>query len=233
MEDQILLSIVIPALNEERTIGIVIEKALRTMNRLGIKGEVVVADNCSVDHTRQIGEDSGARVISVPERGYGSALQHGFSVARGKYFLMADADDSYNLEEIAPFIDKLNEGYDFVMGNRYRGKFIPGANPFLHRYFGTPVLTFFMNWFFKTNVGDVNCGMRAIRKEAYERIYCQALGMEFASEMIIKAALKKLKIAEIPCTLSLDKRGRAPHLKTWADGWRHLRFMLSRIIFPL
>ena len=227
MADQILLSIVIPALNEEKTIGIVIEKALRTINKLGIKAELIVVDNGSTDNTSPISRKFGARVINVPARGYGNVLQHGFKAAEGKYILMADADDSYNLEEIEPFVDKLNDGYDLVIGNRRKGKFIRGASPFLHRYLGTPVLTFIINLLFKTDIGDVNCGMRAIRKEAYEKMQCKSLGMEFASEMIIKAALNKLKITEVPCTLYRSKRGRPPHLKTWSDGWRHLRLILS------
>ena len=220
------LSIVIPALNEEATIGMVVKKSLSAIKKLGIAAEVVVADNSSTDNTCSISQELGARVVPVSIRGYGKTLQTGFTAAEGEYILMGDADDSYNFEEIKPFIDKLDEGYDFVMGNRYKGEKIKGAMPFLHRYLGTPVLTLLMNILFKTGIGDVNCGMRAFRRSAYQKMRCQAAGMEFATEMVIKASLLKLKIAEIPCTLYCDKRNRPPHLNTWRDGWRHLRFML-------
>jgi glycosyltransferase involved in cell wall biosynthesis len=219
------LSIVIPALNEEKTIGIVVNKAFNSIKRLGITAEVIVADNNSTDKTSSISASLGARVVFVPFEGYGSALQGGIAAAKGDYILIADADDSYNLEEIKPFLDKLNEGYEFVIGNRYQGQKIKGAMPFLHRYFGTPVLTFIMNMLFQTGIGDINCGMRTFRKSAYEKMSCQATGMEFASEMVIKAVFLKLKITEIPCTLYLDKRDRHPHLKSYSDGWRHLRII--------
>lgn len=220
------VSVVIPCLNEEKTIGICVEKALRSIKSLGLEGEVIVADNGSTDNSKKIAESSGARVIEVATKGYGSALIEGFRAAQGEFLIMGDADDSYNFEEIAPFINKLKEGYDFVMGNRYKGKIESGAMPFLHHYLGTPVLTGIMNLFFRTGIGDTNCGMRALTKNAFLKMQLKAVGMEFATEMIIKASLCKLKIAEVPCNLYKDKRERKSHLHTWRDGWRHLRFML-------
>jgi len=228
MNNDIRISIVIPAFNEEKTIGICVTKALKALRQLRgeAAGEVVVADNGSTDATARIAEQLGARVVNVRRKGYGRALMEGFRAARGKYLIMADADDSYNFEETAPFFHKLKEGYDLVMGNRFKGKIEKGAMPFLHRYLGTPVLTGLSNLFFKTNIGDVNCGMRGLTKEAFNKMELKAGGMEFATEMIVKASLLKLKIAEIPCNLYRDKRDHSPYLNTWQDGWRHLRFML-------
>ena len=226
MTDQILLSIVIPALNEEKTIGTVIEKALRSIQTLNISAEIIVVDNGSSDQTYSISQAHKVCVVKISKQGYGNALQHGFSKAKGKYILMADADDSYNLEYIKPFIDQLDAGYNLVIGNRFKGTFVPGAMPWLHRYIGTPVLTFIVNMLFQIRIGDLNCGMRAIRNETYRNLQCKSPGMEFATEMIIKAAIKKLRITEIPCTLYKDKRNRPPHLKTWSDGWRHLKLIL-------
>ena len=220
------LSIVIPALNEENTIGIVVDKAILAIDKLGLEAEVVVSDNGSTDATCRIARAKGARVVCEPIRGYGSALSSGFTSARGEYILMADADDSYDIGEIKPYIDKLNEGYDFVMGNRFKGKIEKGAMPFLHRYLGTPVLAKIMNTLFRTQLGDPNCGMRALTKDAFNKMRLKAVGMEFATEMIVKASLRKMKIAEVPCNLYNDKRGHGSHLKTWQDGWHHLRFML-------
>lgn len=220
------LSIVIPALNEEKTIGICIEKALRSIKKLNIKGEVVIADNGSRDQTVRIAESLGARVVLASRKGYGSALMAGIKAAEGQYLIMGDADDTYSFEEIAPFYRKLEESSDFVMGNRFKGKIEKGAMPFLHRYLGTPVLTFLMNLFFKTGIGDNNCGMRGLTKKAFYKMRLKNCGMEFATEMIVKASLLKCKISEVPCNLYRDKRDRRPHLRTWTDGWRHLRFML-------
>lgn len=224
------LSIVIPALNEEVTIAVVVRKSFASIKQMGILGEVIVADNGSTDATCQIAQSLGARVVHVPNQGYGYALQGGFAAANGEFILMADADDSYNFEEIKPFIDKLNEGFDFVMGNRFKGRKHKGAMPFLHRYFGTPALTFLMNLLFNTGVSDVNCGMRAFRREICDRMNFTSNGMEFAAEMVIKSALLRLKTVEIPCNLYPDKRKRSPHLKTWSDGWRHLCFLTSCFI---
>jgi glycosyltransferase involved in cell wall biosynthesis len=226
------LSIVIPALNEEKTIGIVVGKAFNSIKRIGITAEVIVVDNGSADKTLSVAAKLGARVVPSPLKGYGSALQAGFRAAQGEYILMADADDSYDLEAIKPFLDKLNEGSEFVIGNRYQGQKIKGAMPFLHRYLGTPVLTLIMNLMFQTKMGDINCGMRAFRKNTYQRMNCTATGMEFASEMLIKTSLLNIKIAEIPCTLYPDKRNRPPHLKKWSDGWRHLRLIFLLKFLP-
>ena len=221
-----LLSIVIPALNEESTIGIVVQKAIKTLTMLGLEGEIIVVDNASIDKTAQVALSFGAKVVDVQQKGYGSALQGGFAVARGQYIIMADADDSYNLEEIRPFIDQLQNGYDFVLGNRYRGRISPGAMPVLHRYLGTPVLTCLVKLLFKSDAGDINCGMRAFRREAFQDLDCHCPGMEFVSEMIIKAYSKNYKIKEIPCNLYRDKRGKPSHLRSWPDGWRNLKIIL-------
>lgn len=220
------LSVVIPALNEEKTIVLCVQKALASLEKLQVAGEVVVADNGSVDRTREFALNTGARVISVKRRGYGSACFAGLQEAKGKYLIMADADDSYNFTEMDIFFYKLKEGYDFVIGNRFRGKIEKNAMPLLHRYLGTPVLTTIMNVLFGLRIGDVNCGMRGMTKAAFERMHLKTSGMEFATEMVIKSALSQLKIAEVPCNLYKDKRGRKPHLNTWRDGWRHLRFIL-------
>ncbi len=220
------LSVVIPALDEERTIAHCVEKALAAVAALGGRGEVLVADNGSTDRTRSIAESLGARVVAVEGRGYGRALRGGFSAARGKYLVMADADGSYDFAQAPRFVEELRAGRDFVIGNRYEGGIAPGAMPFLNRYLGTPVLTGVMNLLFSTGIGDVNCGMRGLTKEAFARLGLKADGMEFATEMVVKASLLGLSIAEVPCPLAKDLRGRPPHLRRWRDGWRHLRFML-------
>ena len=222
------LSIVIPALDEEKTVAICVQKAMRSISQLGaeVEGEVVVADNGSVDRTAEVAEAMGARVVPATRKGYGNALMAGLGAARGEYLVMADADDSYDLEEAARFYHKLKEGYDFVIGNRFRGRIEKGSMPFLHRYLGTPVLGWVMNLFFRTGIGDVNCGMRGLSKEAFREMRLRAGGMEFATEMVVKASIRRLRIAEIPCNLYRDKRDGQPHLSTWRDGWRHLRFML-------
>lgn len=220
------LSVVIPALDEERTIAHCVGKALKAIASLKVAGEVVVADNGSADRTREIASSMGARVVPVEGRGYGRALRGGFSAARGRFLLMADADGSYDFEECGPYMEKLRAGCDLVVGNRFQGVIAPGAMPFLHRYLGTPVLTAVMNILFGAGLGDTNCGMRALRRDAFERLGLKADGMEFATEMLVKASLVGLKIAEVPCNLYKDLRDRPPHLRTWRDGWRHLRFML-------
>ncbi len=224
--EEIELSVVMPCLNESATIATCVRKALGAMREHGIRGEVIVADNGSTDGSRQLAEEAGARVVPVQTRGYGSALRAGISAARGRFVLMGDADDSYDFTHLDRFVDKLREGYDLVMGNRFRGGILPGAMPPLHRYLGTPVLTAVTRLFFRSPVGDINCGLRGFRKEAIEGLGLRTLGMEYASEMIVKASAFGLRIAEIPTTLSPDGRGRAPHLNTWRDGWRHLRFLL-------
>jgi glycosyltransferase involved in cell wall biosynthesis len=224
--DAVELSVVMPCLNESATVGICVKKALDAMDQHGIRGEVIVADNGSTDGSREIAAEFGARVVPIEARGYGSALRGGIEAARGRYVLMGDADDSYDFTQLDAFVGKLREGYDLVMGNRFQGGILPGAMPPLHRYLGNPVLTGIGRLFFNSPVGDFHCGLRAFRKEAIERLGLRTLGMEFASEMVVKATAFGLRIAEIPTTLSPDGRDRTPHLRTWRDGWRHLRFLL-------
>src|SRR6202158_4638696 len=220
------LSVVMPCLDEAATVGICVKKAIDAMERHGIRGEVIIADNGSTDGSQQIARDSGARVVPVERRGYGSALQSGIAAARGEFVLMGDADDTYDFSQLNEFVGKLREGYDLVMGNRFLGKILPGAMPALHRYLGNPVLTGLGRLFFKSPVGDFHCGLRAFRKDEIEQLELRTLGMEFASEMIVKATTFGLRVTEIPTTLSPDGRDHAPHLRTWGDGWRHLRFLL-------
>jgi glycosyltransferase involved in cell wall biosynthesis len=215
-----------PCLNERATVGACVRKALDAMERLGIRGEVIVADNGSTDGSQRIAFEQGAKVVPIQLRGYGSALLGGIAAARGQFILMGDADESYDFTQLEGFVCKLREGYDLVMGNRFQGGILPGAMPALHRYLGNPVLTGIGRLFYKSPVGDFHCGLRAFRKEAIERLELRTLGMEFASEMVVKATAFGLRIAEIPTTLSPDRRDRAPHLRTWQDGWRHLRFLL-------
>jgi glycosyltransferase involved in cell wall biosynthesis len=196
------------------------------MNAMGIRGEVIVADNGSTDGSQALALEAGARVVPVVIRGYGSALRGGISAARGKYILMGDADDSYDFTQLADFVHKLDEGYELVMGNRFKGGIRPGAMSPLHRFLGNPFLSWLGRLFFKSTIGDFHCGLRAFRKEAIERLHLQSLGMEFASEMVVKATLFHLRVTEVPTVLSPDGRDRPPHLRTWRDGWRHLRFLL-------
>ena len=224
--DGVELSIVMPCLNEAATVGICVQKAIAALERHGIRGEVIIADNGSTDGSQQIALDCGARLVPVERRGYGSALQSGIAAARGQFVLMGDADDTYDFSQLDEFVAKLREGFDLVMGNRFRGKILPGAMPALHRYLGNPVLTGIGRLFFKSPVGDFHCGLRAFRKDAIEGLGLRTMGMEFASEMIVKAAAFGLRVTEIPTTLSPDRRDRPPHLRTWRDGWRHLRFLL-------
>jgi hypothetical protein len=217
---------VMPCLNERATVGACVKRALDAMERHGIRGEVIVADNGSTDGSREIAAALGARVVPIETRGYGSALRGGIAAARGRFVLMGDADDSYDFGQLDAFVGKLRDGYDLVMGNRFQGGILPGAMPPLHRYLGNPVLTGIGRLFFKSPVGDFHCGLRAFRKDAIERLDLRTSGMEFASEMVVKATAFGLRVTEIPTTLSPDGRDRAPHLRTWRDGWRHLRFLL-------
>ncbi len=222
-----IVSVVIPCLNEAKTLGAVIERALAAFARIGIEGEVVVADNGSTDGSAEIAGRMGARVLSVADRGYGSALRHGMRAARGRLLVMGDADDTYDFGEIDRFVARWEAGAEFVMGTRLPpGTILPGANPWLNRKLGTPVLTFVLNRLFGTRIRDVNCGMRAIDRERFLELDLRSDGMEFASEMLIKAAVSGLGIAEVPVTLHPDRRGRPSHLRRWSDGWRHLEFML-------
>ena len=224
---QRVVSAVIPCLNEAATIGICIGKAQRAMAELGLAGEVVVVDNGSSDGSAELAARLGARVVSQPVRGYGAALQAGIEAARGAIIVMGDADDSYDWAAIGPFVRKVQAGYDLVMGNRFRGGISPGAMPLLHRYLGNPVLSAVTRLAFGAKVGDVHCGMRAFTKEAFARMRPATSGMEFATEMVANAAHERLRIAEIPTRLYPDKRGRPPHLRSFRDGWRHLRFILT------
>ena len=220
------LSVVIPCLNEEKTIGTCVKKACSAFSKLSVPGEVVVVDNGSTDRSVQIAKEAGARVIHHHPRGYGSALKRGIREALGTYVVMGDGDDTYDFSDIGEFIRLLREGADFVMGNRFGGKIHPNAMPRLHRWVGTPILTWHLNLFFNTKVSDVNCGLRGFRKEAIEKIDLRSDGMEFASEMFVKAAREKLVIKETPIDYYAPPLGRTSHLHSFRDGWRHLRFML-------
>ncbi|HXY15893.1 MAG TPA: glycosyltransferase family 2 protein [Terriglobales bacterium] len=220
------VSVVMPCLNEARTLGACLEKIQRTFRQHAIEGEIVVADNGSSDGSQNIARSMGARLVEVVQKGYGSALMGGIAAARGRYIVMGDADDTYNFTHIPLFLEKLRHGDELVMGNRFKGGIEPGAMPALHRYLGNPVLSFLGRVFFRSNIGDFHCGLRAFSKSGYEKLGMRTTGMEFASEMVVKATLTGLRVAEVPTTLSPDRRGRPPHLRTWRDGWRHLRFML-------
>jgi glycosyltransferase involved in cell wall biosynthesis len=220
------LTILFPCLNEAETIETCIDKAMSYLAGSDVRGEVLVADNGSTDGSQQLAAAKGARVVQVRDRGYGSALRNGISAARGRYVVMGDADDSYDLSDLGLFVDRLREGYDIAMGNRFRGGIAPGAMPFLHRYLGNPVLSFLGRLFFDVKVGDFHCGLRAFNRERVQALNLHTTGMEFASEMLISAAVRSYRICEVPTTLKKDGRSRPPHLRTWRDGWRHLSFLL-------
>jgi glycosyltransferase involved in cell wall biosynthesis len=220
------LTVVLPCLNEAETLAVCIRKAKASIAGLGIDGEVVVADNGSTDGSQDIARAEGARVVDVPIRGYGAALTAGIADAEGEFVIMGDADDSYDLSNLGPFVEALRGGADLVMGNRFAGGIEPGAMPALHRYLGNPALTAIGRFLFRSPVKDFHCGLRGFRREAILELDLRTTGMEFASEMVVKATLNKLNIVEVPTTLSPDGRSRAPHLRRWHDGWRHLRFLL-------
>ena len=220
------LSIVMPCLNEAETLATCIEKAQNWLNEAGIEGEIIIADNGSTDGSQTIAAEMGARVVNVEAKGYGSALMGGITAARGKYVIMGDADDSYDFANLSPFITKLREGYDLVMGNRFRGGIKRGAMPPLHKYLGNPVLTEIGKTFFRSPCSDFHCGLRGFNRDSVLKMDLRTTGMEFASEMVVKATLNRMRIAEVPTTLSPDGRSRPPHLRSWRDGWRHLRFLL-------
>ena len=224
--ESVELTVVMPCLNEAETLATCIDKALAALRTNGIAGEVVVADNGSTDGSQEIAKAHGARVIAVPVRGYGAALDAGVLAAQGRYVLMADADDSYNFAHIPRFLEQLRTGADLVMGNRFQGGIGPGAMPFLHRYLGNPVLSWMGRTLFRTPIGDFHCGIRAFSRSAYQQLGLRTTGMEFASEMVVKSSLLKQRMVEVPTTLQKDGRSRPPHLKTWRDGWRHFRFLL-------
>jgi glycosyl transferase family 2 len=220
------LTVVIPCLNEAETVATCVSKAVRFIEQSGIAGEVIVADNGSTDGSRQFAADAGARVVQVQGKGYGNALMGGIRAACGEYIIMGDADDSYDFMNLMPFIDELRQGADLVMGNRFKGGIEPGAMPKLHKYLGNPLLSFIGRLFFRNKIGDFHCGLRGFRRDSVLKLNLQATGMEFASEMVVKATLAQQKITEVPTTLAKDGRSRPPHLRTWQDGWRHLRFLL-------
>lgn len=220
------LTILMPCLNEAETLRVCIEKALGYLTSRGIEGEVLIADNGSTDGSQAIAREAGARVVAVPEKGYGSALLGGIQAARGRYVIMGDADDSYDFSSLDAFVTELRAGHQLVMGNRFRGGIAPGAMPALHRYLGNPVLSTIGRRFFKIDIGDFHCGLRGFDRRAIVGLGLRTSGMEFASEMVVKASLAGLDIVEVPTTLSPDGRSRPPHLRSWRDGWRHLRFLL-------
>lgn len=220
------LTILMPCLNEAATLAVCINKAKKFLSGNSINGEIIIADNGSTDGSQKIAAENGARVIEVDEKGYGSALMGGIKQANGKFIIMGDSDDSYDFENLLPFVEKLRAGYDIVMGNRFKGGIKKGAMPFLHKYLGNPVLSFIGRLFFRIKIRDFHCGLRGFNKSEIEKMDLHTTGMEFASEMVVKASLLKMKITEVPTTLSPDGRNRPPHLRTWRDGWRHLRFLL-------
>ncbi len=220
------LTIVMPCLNEAETLATCIRKARRFLEVSGVAGEVVVGDNGSTDGSQQIAAREGARVVEVALRGYGAALHGATLQAGGRYVIMGDSDDSYDFARLQPFVDRLREGYDLVMGNRFAGGITPGAMPWKNRYLGNPVLSGVGRLFFDCPARDFHCGLRGFSAEAFRRMDLRTTGMEFASEMVIKATLLGMKITEVPTTLGRDGRSRPPHLRPWRDGWRHLRFML-------
>ncbi|MBV9282012.1 MAG: glycosyltransferase [Chloroflexi bacterium] len=219
-----VVSVVMPCLNEEKTIGACVAKALEGIRRTGLPGEVVVADNGSTDRSVEIATELGARVVHQPKRGYGNAYRAGFESARGKYIVMGDSDDTYDFTEIGALVDKLREGNDYVLGSRFGGTILPGAMPWLHQYIGNPVLTGILNFMFGIRSSDAHSGLRAFTRDAYRRMRLQTTGMEFASEMVINAARAKLTVAEVPITY-YPREGESK-LRSFRDGWRHLRFML-------
>ena len=220
------LTILMPCLNEAETIEVCVRKAMGYLKRSGVAGEVLIGDNGSTDGSQALAESAGARVVAIPQKGYGAALLGGIAAAKGKFIIMGDADDSYDFENLDGMIEHLRGGAELVMGNRFKGGIAPGAMPPLHRYLGNPVLSFIGRLFFDVPIGDFHCGLRGFSRQAITDLGLQSTGMEFASEMVVKASLYGLRIEETPTTLKPDGRSRPPHLKTWRDGWRHLRFLL-------
>lgn len=221
------LTVLIPCLNEEKTIVNCINKAKHCMQVNHIDGEVLVSDNGSTDASVMLSEQAGARVVSAPVKGYGAALKCGIAAAKGKYCIMADADESYDFNLLMPYVDRLRAGYDLVMGNRFTGGIEKGAMPPLHRYLGTPVISMIGRVLYHNHIGDYNCGMRGFNRQKILDLHLQSDGMEFASEMIVQSSLHRYLITEVPTTLSKDKRNRRPYLNTWSDGYRHLKVLLQ------
>lgn len=226
-DGELELTVVLPCLDEAETVEVCVRKALTSMRELGVAGEVILADNGSTDGSQDLARAAGARVVDVPVRGYGAAIRGGIEAARGRYVLMADADDSYALDDLGPFVEAMRAGNDLVMGNRFKGGIEPGAMPFLHKYLGNPVLSFVGRLFFKGDIGDFHCGIRAFRTDKARALGLRTTGMEFASELVVRASVANWKIAEVPTVLRPDGRSRPPHLRTWRDGWRHLKFLLA------
>ena len=226
MNTPLELTILMPCLNEAKTLAICIEKAKSYLQRAGINGEVVISDNGSTDGSQDLARAHGARVVDVPIRGYGAALIAGIEAAQGRYIIMGDSDDSYDFSALDQFITELRKGHDLVMGNRFRGGISKGAMPPLHRYLGNPVLSGIGRLFFRSPIRDFHCGLRGFNRDSIQSLKLRTTGMEFASEMVVKATLQGLKITEVPTTLQPDGRGRPPHLNSWRDGWRHLRFLM-------
>jgi len=226
LNETIDVSVVIPCLNEAQSIAFCIDKGIAAFREAGIRGEVVVSDNGSTDGSIEIASKHGAIVVHAPLKGYGHALRKGIEQARGKFIIMGDADESYDFSQVPRFVAKWREGYDVVMGHRFKGEIKPGAMRWHHKYIGNPLLSGILNLFFRTGIGDAHCGMRGFTKEVYQRMDLRTTGMEFASEFVIKAARLGARMTEIPITLWPDRRGRPPHLRSFRDGWRHVRFML-------
>jgi glycosyltransferase involved in cell wall biosynthesis len=220
------LTILMPCLNEAETLAVCIRKAHRFLSEAGIDGEILIADNGSIDGSQQIAEQEGARLVSITQRGYGAALQGGIDAAQGCYVIMGDADDSYDFSALMPFMQRLRDGADVVMGNRFQGGIGPGAMPPLHKYLGNPVLTGLGRLFFRIKISDFHCGLRGFSRDRIRALNLRTTGMEFASEMVVRAALSGYRLDEVPTTLKKDGRSRPPHLRTWRDGWRHLSFLL-------
>ena len=220
------LTILMPCLNEEETLGTCIEKAHTFLKENGVSGEILIADNGSTDDSVRIAMEKGARVIHVSERGYGAALNAGCREAYGRFVIMGDSDDSYDFLHLMPFLEKLREGYDLVMGNRFKGGIERGAMPFLHRYIGNPILSMLGRLFYHSKIGDFHCGLRGYNRDRMRELNLKTTGMEYASEMVVKAEMNHYRITEVPTTLSPDGRTGAPHLRTFSDGWRHMRFLL-------
>lgn len=220
------LSIVMPCLNEAETLETCIKKSQSFFDTQNVNGEIIIADNGSTDSSVEIAKANNAIVVHAKQKGYGSALKAGIESANGTYIIMGDADDSYDFSNLSPYLNKLREGYDLVMGNRFKGGIEKDAMPFLHKYLGNPILSFIGRLFFKTSIGDFHCGLRGFSIAAYNKMNLKTSGMEFASEMVVKSRLNNLSITEVPTTLKKDGRSRKPHLKTWSDGWRHLRFLM-------
>jgi glycosyltransferase involved in cell wall biosynthesis len=225
-EREIELTILMPCLNEAETLEICIKKAMSFLEDNNVDGEVLIADNGSTDGSQEIAIRNGARVVNIEQKGYGSALRGGSENARGRYVIMGDADDSYNFLNLMPFLEKLREGYELVMGNRFKGGIEKGAMPPLHKYLGNPVLSFIGRIFYPSDIKDFHCGLRGYNRAAIQSLQLQTTGMEYASEMVVQATLHKLRMIEVPTTLSPDGRSRPPHLRSWRDGWRHLKFLM-------